>query len=456
MGRLLQKLSDIKDLKKLHWRYFPQGIILAACFCTADTSLAADNALWLIGAGLVLAVMIAAAFLFERIRVGFWSNALNLAAAALFVMAFFGFKFAEVLLPPVLAMALCIQIIYAGKTLNLYSALVFIITIIVSGMLLRHALILAPEWVCSILVLLTVPNPVIQKRERVAESQDKDIETKPVNDTKKLSPLTLKMSVTIVMAIMAVFFITVELFGGLATHFASGKLPSGGINIYYVLGIVFFTILLLIVRLKYACYTILITGFAIIFLHMLPFTTDIMGYVVLFIGGGVEALILAFPMQVMTKSKRYYTYIAGLFILRAALFLKGGAAYAFKDSWTIDNGALQYALLAVIVITGLLLAVCVLIWDKKAVREIVIEKIVEVEKEVVKEVAIVKISLPADLSKQERRVAELILKGKTRPEMCAEMGVSEGTVKVYIARLYTKTGVDNQRQFFARYLGEEE
>ncbi|MDR3318817.1 MAG: hypothetical protein LBS99_05200 [Clostridiales bacterium] len=83
MGRrLLQTISDIKDLKNLHWRFLPQGIILAACFCTADTVFAADKALWLISAGLVPVVMIAAAFSFGRIRIGAWSNALHLSQKA--------------------------------------------------------------------------------------------------------------------------------------------------------------------------------------------------------------------------------------------------------------------------------------------------------------------------------------------------------------------------------------
>jgi len=80
---------------------------------------------------------------------------------------------------------------------------------------------------------------------------------------------------------------------------------------------------------------------------------------------------------------------------------------------------------------------------------------VEVVKEIetIKEVPIIKKSLPADLSERERRVAELVLKGLSRREIADELAISEGAVRTYSARSYVKCGVDGQKEFIARYLG---
>jgi len=57
------------------------------------------------------------------------------------------------------------------------------------------------------------------------------------------------------------------------------------------------------------------------------------------------------------------------------------------------------------------------------------------------------------LSKKERLVAELILKGKSRREIANEIKLSEGAVKTYTSRIYIKAGVDGQKEFIARYTG---
>jgi len=88
--------------------------------------------------------------------------------------------------------------------------------------------------------------------------------------------------------------------------------------------------------------------------------------------------------------------------------------------------------------------------------ETVIEtQTVEVPIEVIKEVPIVKKPLPADLSERECRVAELVLKGKSRREIADGLKISEGAVRTYAARIYSKAGVDGQKEFIARYLGGE-
>jgi len=96
--------------------------------------------------------------------------------------------------------------------------------------------------------------------------------------------------------------------------------------------------------------------------------------------------------------------------------------------------------------------------EKEVIKEVEVEKeiIKEVPVEVVREVPVSKKRLPTDLSERERRVAELMLKGKSRREIADELNVSEGAVASYTDRVYMKAGVDNQKQFIARYSGETE
>jgi len=83
-----------------------------------------------------------------------------------------------------------------------------------------------------------------------------------------------------------------------------------------------------------------------------------------------------------------------------------------------------------------------------------VEKEVVVEREVIKEVPVIKKALPSDLSDKEREVAILVLKGLSRSKIALKMEIAESTVSTYMERIYIKSGVDNQKEFLARFTGE--
>jgi len=49
-----------------------------------------------------------------------------------------------------------------------------------------------------------------------------------------------------------------------------------------------------------------------------------------------------------------------------------------------------------------------------------------------------------DLSPREREVAEMVAQGKTNAQIALETGLSEATVKNYLANAMHKVGVDNR------------
>jgi two-component system nitrate/nitrite response regulator NarP len=58
----------------------------------------------------------------------------------------------------------------------------------------------------------------------------------------------------------------------------------------------------------------------------------------------------------------------------------------------------------------------------------------------------------ADLTAKERAVAGLVAQGLRNKNIAAELGITEGTVKVYLHRIYEKVGVTNRTELalFAR------
>jgi two-component system nitrate/nitrite response regulator NarP len=58
----------------------------------------------------------------------------------------------------------------------------------------------------------------------------------------------------------------------------------------------------------------------------------------------------------------------------------------------------------------------------------------------------------ADLTAKERAVAGLVAQGLRNKNIAAELGITEGTVKVYLHRIYEKVGVSNRTELalFAR------
>ena len=56
------------------------------------------------------------------------------------------------------------------------------------------------------------------------------------------------------------------------------------------------------------------------------------------------------------------------------------------------------------------------------------------------------------LTPKEKRVAMLLLYGKSRNEIAVTLGISENTVKTHTQHIYKKTGVKNQKLFMSKYL----
>lgn len=109
-----------------------------------------------------------------------------------------------------------------------------------------------------------------------------------------------------------------------------------------------------------------------------------------------------------------------------------------------------YIVLGCLLFVTIIFVVAIIVHKHKKV--IVVTQTETIIKEVVKP----RHPLPNDLSEQERCVANKILQGKSRRQVAEEMGLSDGTIKTYMIRIYIKAGVDNQKEFIARYLGGEE
>lgn len=58
------------------------------------------------------------------------------------------------------------------------------------------------------------------------------------------------------------------------------------------------------------------------------------------------------------------------------------------------------------------------------------------------------------LSKREKEVALLVLKGKSNKEICDDLCIVIQTVKFHISKLYKKAGVKNRSQFLIKVLPE--
>jgi len=54
------------------------------------------------------------------------------------------------------------------------------------------------------------------------------------------------------------------------------------------------------------------------------------------------------------------------------------------------------------------------------------------------------------LTPRERSIAELVAQGRRNREIAAELGVTEGTVKAYLHKIYEKTGVSNRTELAVR------
>jgi LuxR family maltose regulon positive regulatory protein len=59
-------------------------------------------------------------------------------------------------------------------------------------------------------------------------------------------------------------------------------------------------------------------------------------------------------------------------------------------------------------------------------------------------------ALPEQLNRNEKNLLRLILQGAANKQMAAALGLSEGTIRVYLSRLYDKLGVTSRTQALVR------
>jgi DNA-binding NarL/FixJ family response regulator len=50
------------------------------------------------------------------------------------------------------------------------------------------------------------------------------------------------------------------------------------------------------------------------------------------------------------------------------------------------------------------------------------------------------------LAPRQRQVVDLVMQGKTNKQIAAEMGLTTGTVKVYLVHIFNKCGVGNRTE----------
>jgi DNA-binding NarL/FixJ family response regulator len=58
-----------------------------------------------------------------------------------------------------------------------------------------------------------------------------------------------------------------------------------------------------------------------------------------------------------------------------------------------------------------------------------------------------------ELTKREREVADLVVRGQSNKEIAHELGVTEGTVKLHLHNVFTKTKVTNRARLVSRAFG---
>ncbi len=58
------------------------------------------------------------------------------------------------------------------------------------------------------------------------------------------------------------------------------------------------------------------------------------------------------------------------------------------------------------------------------------------------------------LSPRESQITDLVADGKINKEIAGKLGLTEGTIKVYISSIFAKTGVDNRTKL-ARWWWEK-
>jgi DNA-binding NarL/FixJ family response regulator len=58
-----------------------------------------------------------------------------------------------------------------------------------------------------------------------------------------------------------------------------------------------------------------------------------------------------------------------------------------------------------------------------------------------------------ELTKREREVADLVVRGQSNKDIAHELGVTLGTVKLHVHRVFKKTKVNNRARLISRAFG---
>lgn len=446
MKTILLRLSDIKEMKNLHWRHILQSILIFACFCTLDTVAAKDNTVWLITASVAVAAIAVILFLYGKIRIGEWSNAFNIVSAGFCI----GCHFTPYLLPVAMVFvtfAAGVRIVYARQKLNNYSSLVFLIASVMLGIALRYALILVPVWVLGIIMAVTVFNPVIDKEAGNQEQMPgngKVIAEHSAELSGKRQIQAKKTFLLIAVLMLIVFFLTVEVFGGLMTGVVKEHFPLKIVNLAYLAGFGLFTAAVFVFNIKIPSFIFMFLSVIGMFFFLVPILSSVGIYFLLFIGGGIEVLVFAAPITLFKGAKKLYGATAGIFLYRLALLLRGAFQMAAGESWQLSSG-FTYALAAVIITLSLAPMALLIYFDKQDTRKAVMQEMAREQ-----HITTVK-PLPATLSKREKEVALLILDGLSTEEISEKLFIADSTVRTHIKNILQKTGCDSQRIFIIRH-----
>ncbi len=62
-------------------------------------------------------------------------------------------------------------------------------------------------------------------------------------------------------------------------------------------------------------------------------------------------------------------------------------------------------------------------------------------------------TLPGTLTEREKEIAQLLLEGKNRKQIAAQLNIAENTVKTHMRNLFDKTGCHSKVQFITHFLG---
>lgn len=426
MKRFTQQLSDIKDIKNIHWRHILQSILVFSCFCTLDTIAESNNIIWLISAASVVIAIGLIMILGGKIKLYKHSNILNIIAIGLLI----GCNFTQVLYPITLffiTLIAGIRLIYTRQKLNDYCLLIFVIVSVFAGIIIRFLFILLPIWCLGLFMLLTLFNPIMKK-------DVKEVITEKNNKNDKL--------IIIAIISLVLFFLCIEVFGGPLTAEVSNGFLMGMVNITYLLGYLIFILLILILRIKIISIITMMLAVLALFFFLIPPMTTFGIYFLLFLGGGIKVLMLAFPISLFKYKYRWLGAVGGIFLYRLAFLVSGTVETIAKNQWYVTSN-LTYTLAAINIFLAIGLIFILTQWDRYEIKIAIEEQI--------KGQLIINKTLPDNLSPREKEVALLILEGNSVEEIASRLFIADSTVRVHVKSILFKTNCNSQKLFIIKH-----